>query len=155
MKRFLLIAVAAMLVTTSVVAQENRRRQNFERPDEATMLKMRTERMAKEYGLDEAQTEKLLELNKKYPNVMRGPGMGGPGMGRPDGNGNGRPQGERPQLSEEQIKEMQATREAYEKELKAIFTEEQLKAYEANKERRPGDRGNDNNGRRRRGGRNG
>ena len=37
-----------------------------ERPDEATMIQERTDRMAEKYGLDEAQKAKLLELNKTY-----------------------------------------------------------------------------------------
>ncbi len=179
MKKSLLIA-AALMLTISAFAQENNRRQGFQRPDEATMIKMRTDRMVQELGLDETQAAKLLELNQKYPNAMRGPGMrglGGPGgqrMGMPQGEpGNeqnvsddksvkkakkakkarkakksenaeaqpeGRPQGGRPgmpRLTEEQMKEMQAAREAYENELKEILTEDQFKTYKENQNRRP------------------
>lgn len=176
MKKSLLIA-AALMLTISAFAQENNRRQGFQRPDEATMIKMRTDRMVQELGLDETQAAKLLELNQKYPNAMRGPGMRGPGgpggqrMGMPQGEpGNeqnvsddksvkkakkarkakksenaeaqpeGRPQGGRPgmpRLTEEQMKEMQAAREAYENELKEILTEDQFKTYKENQNRRP------------------
>lgn len=93
MKKTLLFTAAALMLSAGAFAQEysGQRPQRGERPDEATMIKMRTERMAKEYGLNEAQTAKLLELNQKYPNVM-GPGMRGPG-----GSGMGRPRdGQRP-----------------------------------------------------------
>ena len=84
MKKFVLIA-AALTLSLASFAQENGtdRRQRGgrpERPDEATMIKMRTERMVEELGLDEAQGAKLLELNQKYPQAMMGPGgPGGPG----------------------------------------------------------------------------
>ena len=69
MKKTLLITTA-LLLTVMAFAQGNR--QGFQRPDEATMVKMRTERMAQQLGLDETQTAKLLELNQKYPNAMMG-----------------------------------------------------------------------------------
>ena len=51
------------------------------------MVKMRTDRIVQELGLDETQAAKLLELNQKYPRAMMGgPGMRGPRM---DGRGNG------------------------------------------------------------------
>lgn len=136
MKRTLLIIAAALALAISVSAQENNRRQGqgFQRPDEATMLKMRTERMAKELGLDESQTAKLLELNQKYPGAMRGPGN--PGMGRPKGD-----RQTPPEMTEEQVKEMQAAREAYENELKGILTEEQFKTWKENSNKRPQGRG--------------
>ncbi|MBQ8061912.1 MAG: DUF4890 domain-containing protein [Bacteroidales bacterium] len=160
MKRTLLIATA-LLLSVGAFAQENR--QGFQRPDEATMIKMRTERMAQQLGLDEAQTAKLLELNQKYPNAMMG-GPGGPGMGRPsreardeqnatDENANGKKvkkakkakkaekaEGETNDR-ESRMKEMQASMEAYETELKGILTEEQFKTWQENRNRRPEGRG--------------
>ena len=183
MKKTVLIATALVLAI-SAFAQGNYSRQGFERPDEATMIKMRTDRMVQELGLDETQAAKLLELNQKYPFAMRGPGMRGPGgpggqrMGGPQGEpGNdqkasddnsgkkakkakknkkanqsesteaqpqARPEGGRPgrpQMTEEQMKEMQAAREAYENELKEILTEDQFKTYKENQNRRPQGRG--------------
>ena len=153
MKKTLFVIAAALLLSICAFAQENRR-QGFERPDEATMLKMRTDRMARELGLDEAQTAKLLELNQKYPNTMMGPRMGEqgrPGMGRPPRDGmndqnateENAPKKDRKarkaeekKAQEAQIKEMEAAMEAYENELKGILTEEQFKTYQENKNRR-------------------
>ena len=183
MKKTLIITATALMLCVGANAQEDGQRQRRERPDEATMLKERTDRMAKEYGLDEAQTAKLLELNQKYAGKM-GPmmgGPGGPGMGRPprdaqkdeqatednttksskkakkskkakttdnaDTNsgenvqqGGGRPGG-MPRMTEEQMKEMRANREAYEAELKGIMTEKQFETYQNNMKRGPQGRG--------------
>ena len=79
MKRILLVITAALLLSVSAFAQWENRGQGFHRPDEATLLKMRTDWMVRELGLNETQAEKLLELNQKYPNALR-PGPGGPGM---------------------------------------------------------------------------
>ena len=156
MKKFVLIA-AALTLSLASFAQENGtdRRQRGgrpERPDEATMIKMRTERMVEELGLDEAQGAKLLELNQKYPQAMMGPGGPGgpgrgPGMGRPAKKGD-KNKGERPEPTEEQkerMKEMKADREAYEAGLKEILTEEQFKTWQEKGNRpprggRPGER---------------
>ena len=153
MKKSLFVIAAALLLSICAFAQENRR-QGFERPDEATMLKMRTDRMARELGLDEAQTAKLLELNQKYPNTMMGPRMGEqgrPGMGRPPREGmndqnateENAPKKDRKarkaeekKAQEAQIKEMEAAMEAYENELKGILTDDQYKTYQENKNRR-------------------
>ena len=170
MKRILLFTVAALMITTSLAAQENGdgRRQHRERPDEATMIKMRTERMAQQLGLDETQTAKLLELNQKYPNAMMGGpgGPGGPGMRRPareprndqnvtDDNTGGKKakkakkakraegddNGNVKNAREDSMNEMKATMEAYENELKGILTEEQFKTWQENRNRRPEGRG--------------
>lgn len=95
MKKNLLIIAAALAFSVCAFAQGYGQRPQGQRPDEATMIKMRTDRMVQQLGLDEAQAEKLLELNKKYPTAMfgrpGGPGMGGPGpgpgMGRPPRGG--------------------------------------------------------------------
>ena len=164
MKKILLLIVAASL-SMAAFAQDNGQRQGRERPDEATIIKLRTERMIKMLGLDETQGARLLELNKKYPNVgMRGPGgPGGPGMGRPPRNPEGQgaegntdakvkkgkkdkkgDKGERPELTEEQKQKMEQARqesEAYEAELKKILTEEQFKTWQESRNRPPQGRG--------------
>ena len=81
MKKTLLVITAALLLCVSAFAQWENRGQGFQRPDEATLIKMRTDWMVRELSLNETQAEKLLELNQKYPNALR-PGQGGPGMGR-------------------------------------------------------------------------
>ncbi|MBR1927274.1 MAG: DUF4890 domain-containing protein [Bacteroidales bacterium] len=146
MKKALFLAAAALALSLGAYAQENGRRQRGERPDEATMIKMRTERMTQQLGLDETQSAKVLELNQKYPNVMSGgpggPGRPGPGMGRPPRGE--RPRGERPQLTEDQKKafeEARAAREAYEAELKEILTDDQFQTWKESQQRRPEGRG--------------
>lgn len=159
-KAMLICASMALLLSSGAFAQGNGQRPQRERPDEATMVKMRTERMVKELGLDETQEAKLLELNQKYPRMMMGGpgGPGGPGMGRPPMDGQ-RPDGEesgvkaknskkaksdkkkddggRPQMTEEQMKQIKADREAYEAGLKEILTEEQFKTWQESRNRPP------------------
>lgn len=153
----LICASMALLLSSGAFAQGNGQRPQRERPDEATMVKMRTERMVKELGLDETQEAKLLELNQKYPRMMMGGpgGPGGPGMGRPtmdgqhlDGDDSGdtakkakpdkkKYEGGRPQMTEEQMNQMKADREAYEAGLKEILTEEQFKTWQESRNRPP------------------
>lgn len=156
-KAMLICASMALLLSSGAFAQGNGPRPQRERPDEATMVKMRTERMVKELGLDEKQEAKLLELNQKYPRMMMG-GPGGPGMGRPPMDGQ-RPDGEesgvkaknskkakpdrkkadggRANMTEEQMNQMKADREAYEAGLKEILTEEQFKTWQESRNRPP------------------
>lgn len=165
MKKSLLITAAALLLSVCAFAQEFGGWQRGERPDEATIIKMRTDRMVQQLGLDETQAAKLLELNQKYPNVMRGGRPGGPGMGRPQ-------RGERPEefvpsvenqdnaassdkkqkkdkkaKKEQKKKDKEAEKaamdeqskdmEAYEAELKEILTNDQYKTWEDFKNNRP------------------
>ena len=164
MKKVIIITAAALLFSIGAMAQfpgGGPGGPGGGMPDEAQMAEMRTQWMARQLGLDEAQTAKVLELNKKYPMSMMRPG-GGPGMGRPSRN----PQEEqkveadpnadpkaakkaakkakKAKKQEEQAKaadDAQATMEAYENELKEILTEDQFKTYQENKNRRPQGRG--------------
>ena len=156
MKKTLLVITAALLLCVSAFAQWENRGQGFQRPDEATLIKMRTDWMVRELGLNETQAEKLLELNQKYPNALR-PGQGGPGMGRArrerpeeanvgqEGNETEKATGKearkarkakKDKEAEGQVDEMQAAREAYENELKEILTEDQFKTWKENMNRR-------------------
>ena len=165
MKKVLFITAMAFMLSIGAIAQENGGTRR-ERPDEATMVKMRTERMVEQLGLDETQAGKLLELNQKYPRMMMG-GSGGPGgpggpgrheMGRPpkdgqhqDGDDSGntaqktkkakperkKADGGRPNMTEEQMNQMKADREAYEAGLKEILTEEQFKTWQESRNRPP------------------
>ena len=89
MKKLMIMAVMALALSLNANAQQDAP-QMGQRMDRSEMIKMRTEAMAKEYGLDEAQQKKLLELNKQYPEAMPRMGMRGggprPGMGRPRGS---------------------------------------------------------------------
>ena len=134
MKKTLLVITAALLLCVSAFAQWENRGQGFQRPDEATLIKMRTDWMVRELGLNETQAEKLLELNQKYPNALR-PGQGGPGMGRAR-----RERPEEANVGQEGNETEKATgkeaREAYENELKEILTEDQFKTWKENMNRR-------------------
>ena len=140
MKKTIIITMAALMLGIVANAQGNRGswqdRPQRERPDEATMIQERTDRMAEKYGLDEAQKAKLLELNKEYSFRME----------RPEDRQHERMR-QKPALDEKKklefearMKEMQARREAYEEALKGILTEDQYKAYQKDQEHRKGRR---------------
>jgi hypothetical protein len=151
MKRTILAIAAAMMMSASIMAQDNNEQQREpRRTDRTEMLKMRTEQMAKEYGLDEAQQKKLLEVNTQYadklPMMMMGRRGGGPRgerpqagqqrPQRPDSARQGGPRGERGQRPQWNREEMQKNMEAYNAELKTIMTEEQYAKYQADQEKR-------------------
>lgn len=140
MKKTIIITMAALMLGIVANAQGNRGswqdRPQRERPDEATMIQERTDRMAEKYGLDEAQKAKLLELNKEYSFRME----------RPEGRMQERMR-QKPALDEKKklefearMKEMQSRREAYEEALKGILTEDQYQAYKKDQEHRKGRR---------------
>lgn len=157
MKKVVLTMFAAVMISASVSAQGNEAAGNRPRFDRAEMVKHQTERMVKEYGLNEAQGEKLLVLNEKYAGKLRMGGFGGP-RGPRGGQGGARPerkvdgqtgasaqQGgaqtekrERPtrEQMEARLKEEQATREAYNAELREILSEEQYSRFEADQKKR-------------------
>lgn len=138
MKKLMMTMVAALMLTATAMAQENNGRREGRNFDPAEMAKSQTERMVQEYGLNEAQQAKLLELNTQYAGKMRmggrGGQRGGQRFGGPQGGNQqgGMQQGERPsrEQMEARMKEMQANREAYNAELKKILTEEQFSKYE-------------------------
>ena len=63
MRRILMAAVAALMLSAQAMAQTNETEGAKPKIDKTEMLKRHTDRMAKTYGLDEAQTAKLLQLN--------------------------------------------------------------------------------------------
>lgn len=131
MKKVMMTAML-MLAMTATMAQN-------ERPAkmDATSL---TELLVKQLGLSSTQKTKVSALNKKYESVLGGPGMGRP---RHDENSNSsnsgnNKRGQRPELTDTQKAEMQqrrTQRQAYEKELKSILTDDQYQNYQ--KMRRP------------------
>lgn len=152
------MAIAAMMVisTASMAQDNNEKKQAPRKMDRTEMVKHRTDRMVKEYGLDEAQAQKLLELNTAYADKM--PRMGGPRPGGP------RPQGqpdakqkvdgttgataqqpaERPSREQMEARraEMMKNTEAYQAELKKILTDEQYNKFienQKNRQQRPRD----------------
>ena len=151
MKKMILALVAVMSMTAAQAQDGNRQRGERRQMDKTEMAKHRTDEVVKQYGLDEQQAAKLLELNKKYADKM-GPRMGGPRGQRPGarrgGNDDGQQQGQRPELTEEQKQQMAAERQArqkameeYDAELQQILTPEQYKAYKADQEKRRPDGG--------------
>ena len=144
MRRILMAAVAALMLSAQAMAQTNETEGAKPKIDKTEMLKRHTDRMAKTYGLDEAQTAKLLQLNTIYAGKfgpMGRPGMGPrrPGMGRPEGGeGTDSVRRRRPSREdmEKHMKEMRANMEAYNKELKGIMTSEQYAKYEADMKNR-------------------
>ena len=160
MKKIMFSMAAAILMSASALAQTDNAPQQ---PDQAEMIKQRTENTVKQYGLNEDQAKQLLELNTKYADKMpmgfgrmgrmggRGGRRGGGPQGGPQGGfGGGAPQGgfgggQMPKLTEEQRarmeemrKQMTETREAYNKELEKILTPEQFKKYQEDQQNRRG-----------------
>ena len=146
MKKMLMTLLAAVMVSTAAVAQnkdDNKSPQDNSRRQE--MVKHRTDRLVKDYQLNDKQAKQLLELNTKYADKMRphhprhhGPhGMRGQRPEPPKGDKKGErpepPKGDR----KDRRKEMDETMKAYEAELQKIMTPEQFKKYQADmKERR-------------------
>ncbi len=139
MKKIVLAMAAALMMTASAMAQDN---QNDERkrPTQEQMIQHRTDDMVKRYSLNEEQAAKLLELNKKYTQMM--PRRHGARPGRPDGK--------QAQQAPEEMKmpaaqdkgnrkarfeEMRKRMEEYDAQLQTILTPEQYKSYKADREK--------------------
>ena len=126
MKRIFMFLVAALMACTTTFAQsQNENGQARKAVDKTQLVKMRTEAMVKQLGLNEAQAEKLLALNTEYADKL--PGMRG-NRGQRGNRGHG---GERPSSEEMQKKmpESKAAMVAYNTKLKTILTEEQMAKY--------------------------
>ena len=155
MKKMFLTLMAAALVSTSAVAQEEKQDQRPEKKfDKTEMVKHRTDDMVERYSLNDKQAKQLLELNNKYADKM-GPRGGRPPRG-PEG-APGRPpkdnsdaKGQRPEppkdgqhptppmdgKHKELHKQMEETMKAYDAELQKIMTAEQFKSYQADMKKR-------------------
>ena len=134
MKKMMMALAAVIMISSSAMAQE----QNGQRPerkmDRNEMIKHRTDRMVKDYGLNEEQGKKLLELNTSFADKM------------PGARGN---RGERPSREEmeAQREKMRATMDAYNAELKNILTEEQFSKYQEDSKKFRNGRGQGRGGR--------
>lgn len=138
MKQIIMTLAAALFISSAALAQEK----NDNRKQE--MIKHRTERTVKAYGLNDKQAKELLDLNTKYADMMRpmhrhgGPGHHGMGGRRPeppkDMNGEKPepPRGDRKEMRQKMEKDMKA----YDEELQKIMTPEQYKSYKADMEKR-------------------
>ena len=156
MKKMILAIAAVITMSANVMAQDDQQQQGPQprQFDRAEMMKQRTEQVVKDYGLNEEQAQKLLELNnqfaEKLPMMMMGRGaMGGPRGQRPQAGQQRRerPQqadtarrgqmrgerGNRPMMSRE---EMMKNMEAYNSELEKIMTPEQFAKYKDDMQKR-------------------
>lgn len=149
MKKIMMTMAVALMMSGAAFAQSDNQQsgnKQGQRPTQEQMAQRMTERMVSTYGLTDAQKTKLLALNKKYAGKipMGGPRSGkghGPGMGQKSGAKVDGQTGATQQVpsSEERTKrrqEMKTNREAYNKELKAIFTDSQYKKYTENEQSR-------------------
>lgn len=166
MKKMMMTMIAAVLMSSAAFAQEEKKCEckNSKQPDKTEMVKHRTDKFAKRYGLNDQQAASLLELNTKYADKFGGPrGHHGKHHGKRHGMKPGKkhegqtdattgatpqqPRGDkkRPELTEEQKakfearrQEVEANRKAYETELKKILTDDQFKQYEADMKKHKG-----------------
>lgn len=137
MKRIILMMVTALMAGSMVMAQQNRRGDKM--PDAKTRAERMTERMVKEYALNDTQKQQLLEVNLAWAQKMdeRAGQEKRHGNARRDDKGQ---KGEKPQLTEEQRAQMKAEREkrrtemendrkAYDEQVQKIMTKEQYALY--------------------------
>ena len=139
MKQLLMTIVAAVMFNSAAMAQDQEKGKKKEE-----MAKHRTEKMVKDYDLNESQAAKLLELNTKYADKMR-PHHGPRGPHGPHGMKGQRPEppkgdmkGERPEPPTKEMKaemekkraEMEKEQKAYDAELQKILTPDQYKLYQ-------------------------
>lgn len=139
------------------------RKDKTPRMNKTEMVQRRTDAFAQRYGLDDQQKAKLLKLNTEYADKMpmMRPRHGGPRGQRPDsirhcgkcscakgatqdgakrgpksGKDQGKKQGKKQGNQTDKrpdFKAVKANRVAYEKELKAILTDEQLKKWQSDR----------------------
>ena len=139
MKQLLMTIVAAVMFSSAAMAQDQEKGKKKEE-----MAKHRTEKMVKDYDLNDKQAAKLLELNTKYADKMR-PHRGPHGPHGPHGMKGQRPEppkgdmkGERPEPPTKEMKaemekkraEMEKEQKAYDAELQKILTPDQYKLYQ-------------------------
>lgn len=147
MKKVMITLMAAALMSTSAIAQEEKQGKRPEKKfDKTEMVKHRTDETVKRYSLNDQQAKQLLDLNNKYADKMGPRGGRHHHHGGPEGRP-GRPpkddakaKGERPEPPKdgqrgERRKQMEETMKAYDAELQKIMTPEQYKAYQADRKR--------------------
>lgn len=160
MKKIALAFAAALMITSTAIAQEKQKAEGQPRKfDKTEMVKMRTEHMTKQYGLSNKQQKQVQELNEKYADKMR-PGFHGrhghhepwndsikgkrpmppkEGMQRPADGENPQKFGHKPMKGGPRGKDFgkrEETMKAYDTELEKILSADQFKAYKADMEKR-------------------
>lgn len=138
MKKILMILVVALMASSMVMAQSSRR--GGKRPDPKERAERMTERMVKEYSLNDTQKKQVYDANLALTEKMGEMPM----RRRPDMKGDKKEgkvkKGEKKQMTDAERKEvkaemekkreeMKAAREAYNVELKKIMTKDQFDAY--------------------------
>ena len=119
--------VAAVMFSSAAMAQDQEKGKKKEE-----MAKHRTEKMVKDYDLNDKQAAKLLELNTKYADKMR-PHHGHRGPHGPHGMKGQRPEPPTKEMKAEMEKkraEMEKEQKAYDAELQKILTPDQYKLYQ-------------------------
>lgn len=138
MKKIFMVLVVALLAGSMAMAQNSRRSDN--RPDAKERAERMTERMVKEYSLNDTQKQQLYEANLALTQKM-----GDMPMRRRSDMQKGDKQdkvkkGEKKQMTDAEREEMKAemqkkreemktAHEAYDVRLKQILTKEQYDAY--------------------------
>lgn len=146
MKRIGIMIVGVVIASATMVAQG--RQGPGAKQDPAKRAERMTERMVKEYSLNDSQKKQLYEVNLAMAEKMKDqPPMRSPNRrpGRGEGtcncncNCNKSPgeMGDKPMPGMEQMnkmsEEMQQTRDAYNEKIKGIFTKDQYSAFEKNR----------------------
>lgn len=139
MKRIIIVWMAAFLMSGMAMAQQARR--NDKMPDPKVRAERMTERMTKEYSLNDTQKKQLLEANMALVEKMGDR----PGHRKPDvrrgkcekecccccrkADKRAKKDGKRHQLTDEQRAERKKARDSYNAQLQKIMTSDQYAAY--------------------------
>lgn len=122
MKRIAFWMFALLLMSSAVMAQGNRR--GGAPMDSKTRAERLTERMVKEYSLNDEQKQKLQVANLAWVEKMAANQVGRPGQQKDD---------KAAKMTKEErdkrMAEMKKSREEYDAQLKKILTKDQYDAY--------------------------
>lgn len=142
MKKMIMALVAVFMISTNAMAQDEN---NSERkqPSMEQMAQRRTSEMVKKYNLNEEQSAKLLELNKKYADMRPMGPRGGrhQGMRSPEGKRQAqvpdslKQRGMKGAQPKGNFQDMKKKMEEYDAQLQTILTEEQYAVYKADREK--------------------
>jgi len=145
MKKLGMILAASLMVCATAVAQNNNRQAPPKQGNKTEMRQDCTQQMVKDLGLNDSQAQKIKALNEKYAKKMGPQGACCQGQNKNGKNAKDNKeckqqgkQGNPPQLTDAQKKEMKSNREAYEKELKKILSDSQYKTYQSKYAKGPG-----------------
>ncbi|NDV60746.1 DUF4890 domain-containing protein [Bacteroides sp. 519] len=140
MKRISFLMIALLMTIGMAMAQDVQRGQR-KQIDPKARAEKRTERMVTEYGLNDAQKAKLLELNVAMAEKM-GDRPGPRHHKKHDMRKEGprKENAQKPEVNKEdrekRMAEMKQQHENYQSQLKEIFTAEQYQKFEANQTKR-------------------